>query len=100
MGPAGTLFAFRSDALHGGCVMTVVADQPALRSSPTTMCGHGAGRAERATRSDWLTVSFERAAPRERSAFGFPAPATSYWDEQTLADTQTRYPRADLTPYR
>jgi hypothetical protein len=38
--------------------------------------------------------------PRERSVFGFPAPGDPYWDEQTLADTQTRYPRADLTPYR
>lgn len=41
-----------------------------------------------------------RASPRERSLFGFPAPGDPYWDEQTLADTQTRYPRADLTPYR
>ena len=32
--------------------------------------------------------------------FGFPAPGDPYWDEQTLADTQTRYPRADLAPYR
>jgi hypothetical protein len=28
-----------------------------------------------------------------------PRSADPYWDEQTLADTQTRYPRADLTPY-
>ena len=42
----------------------------------------------------------ELASPRERSVFGFPAPGDPYWDEQTLADTQTRYPRADLTPYR
>jgi hypothetical protein len=32
--------------------------------------------------------------------FGFPAPGDPYWDEQTLADTQVRYPKADLTPYR
>jgi hypothetical protein len=37
---------------------------------------------------------------RERSVFGFPAPGDPYWDEQTLADTQARYPGADLTPYR
>ena len=55
--------------------------------------------AERATRSDWFEI-VERASPRERSVFGFPAPGDPYWDEQTLADTQTRYPRADLTPYR
>jgi hypothetical protein len=42
----------------------------------------------------------ERATPRERSVFGFPSPGDPYWDEQTLADTQARYPQADLTPYR
>ncbi len=55
--------------------------------------------AERATGPDWFEI-VERASPRERSVFGFPAPGDPYWDEQTLADTQTRYPRADLTPYR
>ena len=49
--------------------------------------------AERATRKEW----FEKI---ERAVFGFPAPGDPYWDEQTLADTQTRYPGADLTPYR
>jgi len=55
------------------------------------------GRARDA--SDWFEI-VERASPRERSVFGFPAPGDPYRDEQTLADTQTRYPRADLTPYR
>ena len=53
----------------------------------------------RALSADWGEI-IERATPRERSVFGFPAPGDPYWDEQTLADTQTRYPRADLTPYR
>jgi hypothetical protein len=48
---------------------------------------------------DWGEL-IERATPRQRSVFGFPAPGDPYWDEQTLADTQTRYPGADLTPYR
>jgi hypothetical protein len=51
------------------------------------------------TGPDWFEI-VERTSPRERSVFGFPAPGDPYWDEQTLADTQTRYPRADLTPYR
>ena len=29
-----------------------------------------------------------------------PDPGDPYRDEQTLADTQARYPGADLTPYR
>jgi hypothetical protein len=55
--------------------------------------------AERATQPAWFEL-IERATPRERSVFGFPAPGDPYWDEQTLADTQARYPGADLTPYR
>jgi hypothetical protein len=55
--------------------------------------------AQHATGPDWFEI-VERASPRERSVFGFPAPGDSYWDEQTLADTRTRYPKADLTPYR
>ena len=52
-----------------------------------------------ATQQEWFEI-VERASPRERLVFGFPAPGDPYWDEQTLADTQTRYPGADLTPYR
>lgn len=36
----------------------------------------------------------ERATLRERPVFEFPALGEPYWDEQTLADTQARYPRA------
>src|SRR5262249_24672726 len=55
--------------------------------------------AARATQPEWFEI-VERATPRERSVFSFPAPGDPYWDEQTLADTQARYPGADLTPYR
>ena len=51
--------------------------------------------------STWSYPSSSQAQiPGERSVFGWPAPGYPYWDEQTLADTQTRDPRADLTPYR
>jgi hypothetical protein len=59
----------------------------------------GAAWAAQSLSPDW-GVLIERATPRERSVFGFPAPGDPYWDEQILADTQARYPRADLTPYR
>ena len=70
----------------------------ALRSSPTTMCGHALDRpvawAERATRSDWFEIVERASLPGKRSVFGFPAPGDPYWDEQTWP-TPTRYPRAD-----
>ena len=41
----------------------------------------------------------ERATPRERELFGFPAIGDPYWNDQTLTDVQCRYPRMDMTPY-
>jgi hypothetical protein len=102
-GPAGTLVCFRSDTVHRGSRMT------GERSSRFTLLANydvwGArwtgrvGWAARALSPEWGEL-VERATPRERSVFGFPAPGDPYWDEQTIADTQARYPRADLTPYR
>ena len=102
-GPAGTLFSYRPDILHRGSRMT------GERSARFTMSAHydvwgrrWTGRVAwpaNALGPNWCEL-IERATPRERSVFGFPAAGDPYWDEQTLADTQARYPRADLTPYR
>jgi hypothetical protein len=102
-GLAGTLFSFRTDTVHRASRMT------AERSARFTLLANydvwgprWTGRVAWAANSlsaDWGEL-IERATPRERSVFGFPAPGDPYWDEQTLADTQARYPRADLTPYR
>ncbi len=101
-GPAGTLFCLRTDTVHRGSRMT------GERSSRFTLLAdyevwgpRWTGRIAWAADSlspDWAEL-IERATPRERSVFGFPAPGDPYWDEQTLADTQARYPRADLTAY-
>ncbi|HEY3141386.1 MAG TPA: hypothetical protein VGJ86_09660 [Acidimicrobiales bacterium] len=45
------------------------------------------------------TEMMERATPRERELFGFPAIGDPYWNDQTLTDVQCRYPRMDMTPY-
>ena len=102
-GPAGTLFTYRPDVLHRGSRMT------GRCSARFTVSAHydvwaprWTGRVAwpaRALGPDWCDL-IERTTPRERSVFGFPAPGDPYWDEQTLADTQARYPRADLSPYR
>ena len=102
-GPAGTLIAFRSDVLHRGSRMTGArSSRFALLADYDAWGPPWTGRvawAERATQPGWSEI-IERATPRERSVFGWPAPGDPYWDEQTLADTQARYPGADLTPYR
>lgn len=102
-GPAGTLFCMRTDVVHRGSGMT--GGQSARFSMLAQYDVWGprwtgrVGWATHALGPDWCEL-IERATPRERSVFGFPAPGDPYWDEQTLADTQARYPHADLTPYR
>ena len=102
-GPAGTLVTFRSDVLHRGSRMTGQRSARfALLADYDVWGPRWTGRvawAERATQPEWFEI-IERATPRERSVFGWPGPGDPYWDEQTLADTQARYPGADLTPYR
>lgn len=44
------------------------------------------------------TEMMERATPRERELFGFPAIGDPYLNDQTLLDVQCRYPRMDMTP--
>lgn len=102
-GPAGTLFSYRTDVVHRGSRMA------AAHAARFTLSAHydvwgprWTGRtawAAQALDSGWVEL-MERATPRERSVFGFPPPGDPYWDEQTWADTQARYPNADLTPYR
>jgi hypothetical protein len=103
-GLAGTLFAFRTDVLHRGSRMTGERSTRFALIACYDLWGgpRWTGRVawpERATQGDWFEI-VERATPRERAVFGWPAPGDPYWDEQTLGDTQTRYPGADLTPYR
>ncbi len=101
-GPAGTLVSFRTDILHRASRMTCQrASRFALLTDYDVWGTRWTGKVawpDRATNEHWFEI-IERASPRERSVFGFPAPGDPYWDEQTLADTQTRYPRADLTAY-
>lgn len=40
------------------------------------------------------------ATPRQRQVLGFPAPGHKYWNAQTLAAVQLRYPGMDLGPYQ
>jgi len=102
-GPAGTLVCFRPDTVHRASgIIGEGAARFALLANYDVWGSRWTGRVGWAAHSlgpDWGEL-IERATPRERSVFGFPAPGDPYWNEQTLADTQARYPGADLTPYR
>jgi hypothetical protein len=101
-GPAGTLFTFRTDILHRGSQIT--GDRRArfaMLASYEVWGPRWTGRIGWPVDSLGLrwTELIERATPRERELFGFPAIGDPYWTAQTLADVQCRYPRMDVTPY-
>jgi hypothetical protein len=52
-----------------------------------------------ATKPGWAAM-IEQASLREQDLFGFPSVGDPYWDDETLAGVQRRYPNLDLDPYR
>jgi hypothetical protein len=102
-GPAGTMFAYRTDILHRGSEIT-----GSRRSRFAVLADFQVWGRRWNGRIAWphhalgpqWTELVERATPRERALFGFPAPGDPYWDEQTLRDTEARYPGMDMAPYR
>jgi hypothetical protein len=101
-GPAGTLFTYRTDVLHRGSQITGERRARFVLLADYEVWGlRWAGRMgwpTHALGSHW-TEMMERATPRERQLFGFPAIGDPYWNDQTLTDVQCRYPRMDMTPY-
>ncbi len=101
-GPAGTLFTYRTDVLHRGSQITgegraryvLLADYEVWGPRWTDRMGWPAH-----SLSPHWTEMMERATPRERELFGFPAIGDPYWNDQTLTDVQCRYSRMDMTPY-
>lgn len=101
-GPAGTLFTFRTDVLHRGSQIT-----GARRARFVLLAAYEVWGPRWTGRMAWPTESLnahwtemmERATPRERELFGFPAVGDHYWTDQTLTDVQCRYPKMDVTPY-
>lgn len=103
VGPAGTLFAYRTDVFHRAS--NFGAPERARFVLLTDFVARGqpwAGKMawpDTALSPHWIET-MERASVRERDLFGFPRPGDAYWNDQTLADVQRRYPRLDMAPYR
>lgn len=102
-GPAGSLFTYRTDVLHRGSQMTGAAASRFVLLADYEVWGpRWTGKMawpDRALSSRWVDM-IERATPRQRELFGFPAPGDPYWDPQTLHDVQSRYPAMNMIPYR
>jgi ectoine hydroxylase-related dioxygenase (phytanoyl-CoA dioxygenase family) len=46
-----------------------------------------------------LEKVIERASPKQREVLGFPKIGHEYWNAETLAAVQLRYPKMDVAPY-
>lgn len=101
--PAGSLLIYKTDVLHRGSnlsgpgrsrfAMLVDFQQRGWRWQNKMAWANYAI-------PDAFTHAMERMSVRQRDLFGFPPPGSDYWNEQTLRDTQLRYPHMDMTPYR
>lgn len=102
-GPAGSVLLYQTDVFHRGTELTGersfrFAALIDFKRNDMTWGGKHAwpdhGNSEHL--AEFLTVI----DARRRSLFGFPPPGHGYWNDQTLADVQIRYPDMDLDPYR
>jgi hypothetical protein len=102
VGPAGSLFIYRTDILHRGsdfaaagrARFSILAD---YQVRGTTWGGKMTWPKQAPNR--WAKL-MPQCSVRERDLFGFPRPGDEYWNEQTVADVAERYPGMDMTPYR
>ena len=102
-GPAGSLFAYRTDILHRGSQITGTgAARFALLADFQRWGRRWDGKMAWPQHwySDGLVELLERSTPRQRALLGFPDPGDPYWDDQTVHDVGLRYPGMDMAPYR
>ena len=102
-GAAGTAVIYRTDVFHRGTDFVGAGRSRFALLADFQMQGSPwAGEVSwgnQALQPGWVEV-MERATVRERDLFGFPPPGSPYWNDQTLADVQLRYPNLDIAPYR
>lgn len=101
-GPAGSLLIYKTDVLHRGSnfaapnrsrfVMLIDFQQRGWPWNGKMSWPNHANRPE-------MTDAMVKMSPRERDLFGWPPPGSDNWATQTLADTASRYPGLDMTPY-
>jgi hypothetical protein len=103
IGVRGSYLAYRSDVFHRGAAFggkgtarTTLA--LAFRDWEHRWIGYDESQS-RATGGEWIRF-VEGSTPRELKLFGFPSPGHEIWDEQLIDETQMRYPKLDLDPWR
>jgi hypothetical protein len=102
-GVRGSYLAYRSDVFHRGSAFRKTGTSRTVLALAWKQAAHewiGYDQAQsRSTDRTW-TRFVERSTPRELELFGFPPPGHEIWDEDLLRETQFRYPKLDLDPWR
>lgn len=102
-GPAGSVLAYSADTVHRGTDMT----EPGASRFFFNL-GFRIGGADWVGALPWprrgidprIHPWIQQLSVRQLCAIGFPPPGHAYWDDETLAATQARYPDIDLTGFR
>ena len=100
-GEAGSLMVYRTDVLHRGS--DLAGERRARFSMLVDFQQRGwpwQGKMSWGDRALEMGEALTRMTPRQRDLFGWPQRESGFWTDQTLADTQARYPDMDLSPYR
>ncbi len=101
--PAGSLMVYKTDVFHRGSNFTAQnRARFAILTDFKTRAWRWQGKLawpDHATKKTW-EEAMTKMTPRQRDLFGWPPAGSDYWNAQTLADVQLRYPQMDLSPYR
>jgi hypothetical protein len=101
-GPAGSVLAYSADTVHRGTDMT----EPGASRFFFNL-GYRIGGADWMGALPWprrgidprIPAWIQQLSTRQLCALGFPTPGHPYWDDETLAATQARYPDMDLSGF-
>lgn len=101
--PAGSLFLFAMGTYHRASEITATAGcrfshHLVWRAAAYPFAGYH--QWSQFGENPDLEKFIESTTPRRREVLGFPPPGHPYWNGQTLAGVQLRYPAMDLSPYR
>jgi len=101
-GPAGSLFAYRSDVWHRGVDIPVGVERHVVgvsfRPASVPWISFDA-QGPLVTRPDFVSFA-EQCTPDELALFDIPRPGHEFWTSEVLDAMQRIYPALDLNPWR
>jgi hypothetical protein len=103
VGIRGSYLAYRSDVFHRGSAFGSPDRARFVMALAFKQAGHdwiGYDEAQSRSNGPAWTRFAESCSPRELALFGFPPPGHPIWTTALLDETQVRYPKLDLGPWR